>query len=82
MVRQAAKVLFGLDIKIFVTERSQERRNNVLSEHVIFTVESLEEHVSLVKSTTLFKVPAPGEAVVPKVRVLNVEAADHVRLSR
>uniref|UniRef100_A0AC34Q5T6 Guanylate cyclase n=1 Tax=Panagrolaimus sp. JU765 TaxID=591449 RepID=A0AC34Q5T6_9BILA len=49
LVLQSAKALFNLDVKIFVTERSQEKRNNLMTEHVIYTIEPLNELTPLVK---------------------------------
>lgn len=49
LVLQSAKALFNLDVKIVVTERSQEKRNNLMTEHVIYTIESIDELVPLVK---------------------------------
>lgn len=63
LVRQSAKVLFGVDIKITVTERSQERRNNLLSEHVIFTVEPNDEDTILVKANPAQKMAGLGDPV-------------------
>lgn len=61
LVRQSAKVLFGVDIKILVTERSQERRNNLLSEHVVFTVEPENEDMVLVKTLPVQKIVGLGD---------------------
>lgn len=61
MIKQAAKILFGLDIKMIVTERSHERRNELLTEHVIFTLESEDEFTPLTRSVET------KETSVPKV---------------
>jgi hypothetical protein len=60
-VKQAAKVLFNVDIRMIVTERSYDRRNEILTEHIIFTLESEDEFTPL--SNTI----ATKDAVIPKV---------------
>ena len=49
LVAQAAKSLFDIDVRVFVTERSQEKRNNTVTDHVIFTVEAINDNIALVK---------------------------------
>ncbi|KAE9549457.1 hypothetical protein FO519_007332 [Halicephalobus sp. NKZ332] len=49
LVNQSAKSLFDMDIRISVTERSQEKRNNMVTEHVIFTIEAVNDTIALVK---------------------------------
>lgn len=62
LVRQSAKALFGLDIKTTVTERTQERRNNLLSEHVVFSVEAEDESEGpLVKASPSQKMAGLGD---------------------
>lgn len=55
LVRYSAKRLFDLEILIYITERLQERRNSLSSEHVIYTIEGAEKGAKLsgdvVKST-------------------------------
>uniref|UniRef100_A0A915DIJ7 guanylate cyclase n=2 Tax=Ditylenchus dipsaci TaxID=166011 RepID=A0A915DIJ7_9BILA len=48
VLREVAKQLFNLDVKIFVAEHTQERRSNIVTEHVIFVVESVKENTPLV----------------------------------
>ncbi|KAI1725167.1 heme NO binding associated domain-containing protein [Ditylenchus destructor] len=49
LLREVATQLFNLDVKIFVAEHTQERRNNCITEHVVFVVESAKENQPLVK---------------------------------
>lgn len=53
LVWQSAKALFDIKVKITVMERTQEKRNNVLTEHVIFNIESIDDSVALVSSNAL-----------------------------
>lgn len=46
-MRQAAKRLFDLDVKILIMEHTQERRGNSSTEHVVFSIEALDEMISL-----------------------------------
>jgi hypothetical protein len=62
MVRQAAKMLFGLDIRMIVTERLQEKRNDQIIEHVIFTLESTDESIPLIRPNVVAK-----ETAIPMV---------------
>uniref|UniRef100_A0AC34FTA4 Guanylate cyclase n=1 Tax=Panagrolaimus sp. ES5 TaxID=591445 RepID=A0AC34FTA4_9BILA len=53
LVRYSAKELFDIEVLIFVTERLQEKRNNLVSEHVIYTIESVEKNVKLCGGDTV-----------------------------
>ncbi|KAI6187166.1 Guanylate cyclase [Aphelenchoides besseyi] len=47
MITEAARILFGKEIKMIVTDRQQEQRSDALFEHVIFTLEVMDEEVQL-----------------------------------
>jgi hypothetical protein len=47
MIKQAAKTLFNLDIRMIVTEIGHER--HLITEHVIFTIEAEDEYTPLSK---------------------------------
>ncbi|CAD5226584.1 unnamed protein product [Bursaphelenchus xylophilus] len=49
LIRRAADKLFNLQVDIVIVERLQEKKGNVITEHVIFNINSA---VSLVKPTT------------------------------
>uniref|UniRef100_A0A7I5EBN4 guanylate cyclase n=1 Tax=Haemonchus contortus TaxID=6289 RepID=A0A7I5EBN4_HAECO len=44
LVRQVSRLLFEMDVKLVVIERSQERRKSGMVEHVVFSLEPDEEH--------------------------------------
>lgn len=44
LVRQTSRVLFEMDVKVNVIERSQERRKSGMVEHVVFSIEPDDEH--------------------------------------
>nr|CDJ83578.1 Haem NO binding and Haem NO binding associated and Adenylyl cyclase class-3 4 guanylyl cyclase domain containing protein [Haemonchus contortus] len=44
LVRQVSRLLFEMDVKLVVLERSQERRKSGMVEHVVFSLEPDEEH--------------------------------------
>ncbi|KAI6175859.1 Guanylate cyclase [Aphelenchoides bicaudatus] len=68
MIKQAAKVLFNLDVRMIVTERGHERRNELVTEHVIFTIESEDEFTSLTKCLSA------REPTILKVRIKQVRS--------
>lgn len=61
MIKQAAKSLFNLDVRLIVTERGHEHRNELITEHVIFTIEAEDEYSPLAKCLSA------RESVVSKV---------------
>lgn len=64
-MRQAAKRLFDLDVKILITEHTQEKRGNLTTEHVVFSVETLD------KTTTLSQNNKSNEIkMIPSVKIL------------
>uniref|UniRef100_A0A1I7X0P2 guanylate cyclase n=1 Tax=Heterorhabditis bacteriophora TaxID=37862 RepID=A0A1I7X0P2_HETBA len=44
LVRRTARVLYEMDVKVNVVERSQERRKSGMVEHVVFSLEPDEDH--------------------------------------
>ncbi|EPB72737.1 adenylate/guanylate cyclase catalytic domain protein [Ancylostoma ceylanicum] len=44
LVRRTARLLFDMEVKVNVVERSQERRKSGMVEHVVFSLEPDEEH--------------------------------------
>ncbi|KAK6014103.1 heme NO binding associated [Ostertagia ostertagi] len=44
LVRQVSRLLFEMDVKLTVIERSQERRKSGMVEHVVFSLEPDEDH--------------------------------------
>ncbi|CAD5219184.1 unnamed protein product [Bursaphelenchus okinawaensis] len=71
MVKQAARTLFGVEVSIVVSERSQERRNDVLTEHVVFTLESADDGMPLAKPNSYRNVLLPKDSV-PKPLAMSV----------
>uniref|UniRef100_A0A7E4V362 guanylate cyclase n=1 Tax=Panagrellus redivivus TaxID=6233 RepID=A0A7E4V362_PANRE len=48
LVKAAARSLFNLEIRMYVTERNQERHHHSNTEHVIYAIESMNKNSSLV----------------------------------
>ncbi|KAK6059384.1 heme NO binding protein [Cooperia oncophora] len=55
LVRQVSRLLFDMDVKLTVIERSQERRKSGMVEHVVFSLEPDEEHRAGKRNAYKFK---------------------------
>ncbi|KAI1705039.1 heme NO binding associated domain-containing protein [Ditylenchus destructor] len=61
LVLEVGKVLFGMDLKCFVTERNIERRGTRTTEHVVFTVMAEKEGVAVVSRHEAIQKPLTQE---------------------
>ncbi|PAV56305.1 hypothetical protein WR25_15723 [Diploscapter pachys] len=71
LVRRAARILFEMDVKINMVERSQERRKVGLVEHVVFCIEPDEEHKVGKRFAHKFKLDTRDEGVASVIEMLS-----------